>query len=194
MLKKTILIFSTIFLIQLMCSCIFCDCPDTKTYEVQYNTISITPYNTAGFQDKEVIDSVYKNAFGIAVSVNFELMKINKITTHSYPLGFKTLTACSCDGDEYIYSDPISYIEIFIIDSETNVRTNATSYFRAYSYNSELITLEQLFENKEEWHDGFQFELVDFISIPNSAVFVAEAYLESGIMLTVSSKQINFYN
>jgi hypothetical protein len=57
-----------------------------------------------------------------------------------------------------------------------------------------FLYLEQFFIEREEWHDGFQFQLVNWDSIPNSAVFTAKAYLESGQLFLQETEQINFFD
>lgn len=192
--RKPYIVLALIFVFQLTVSC-FCDCPGPKTYEVVYNDVSVVGHDTSGFGSEEVLaDSVYKNAFGLTVSVNFDLNKISASDHRPFSL-FNSAFACDCVGDEHRFSDPIDYVAIYAIDTETQDRTEVTDYFSTYGYdNSGLISLDELFENRAEWHDGFQFELVDFDSIPNTAIFVAEAYLESGNMFIDSTTQVNFYH
>jgi hypothetical protein len=191
MIKKTFLVLLTFFIIQLIISCIFCTCDDAVTYEVNYNSVEITPMNTAGFSNEIVNDSVYKNAFGISILIHSDHTLINSVS-NNYTLGFSTALACSCEDDTYIYPDPVSHVYIFIIDTETNERTNVTDYFGMPVGNNEHVSLKQFFNERAYWHDGFQFELVNFNPIPNSVIFVTEAYLESGKMFTNETKQINF--
>lgn len=191
MVKKTFLVLLIFFIIQLIISCIFCNCEDAVTFEVNYNSVEITPINTAGFSDEIVNDSIYKNAFGITILIYSDHTLINSVS-NNYTLGFSTAFACSCEDDTYIYPDPISHVDIFIIDTETNERTNVTDYFGMPVDNNEHVSLEQFFNERADWHDGFQFELVNFNPIPNSVIFVTEAYLESGKMFTNETTQINF--
>lgn len=193
MIKKGILVLVVLFSIQVLISCIFCNCNDPETYSITYTSVNVTPINTSGFTDKEVTDSVYKNAFGLSVYMNSDFT-IMHTAIPNFTLGFSTVMACSCEDNTYIYADPLDYISILMIDSETEQITNVSQNFRVQSYYSELITLEQLFAERENWYDGFQFELIDFETIPNSVIFRVEAYLESGTLFTSETQQINFYN
>jgi len=152
-------------------------------------------FDNTGFNAKHIVDSVYKNAFGLTVSVNFESTQIGLAMPKQNLIGFSTLMAIDCPGNTYIYPDPIKNVELYTIDTETGEKTKVSDLFGVVGYyESELISLEQFFIEREEWHDGFQFELVDFESIPNSAIFRVEAYLESGIVFIGDTEEINFYH
>ena len=108
------------FLSQIFFSC--CDCSPTSTYENNYTDVSIIPYDTSGFNNKIVVDKVYKNTFGLGISVIFEPVKISDNSKLFSGLGFNSALAfsdCDCIDDKYIYPDPIDYINIYIIDTQT---------------------------------------------------------------------------
>ncbi|MCP4460371.1 MAG: hypothetical protein GY816_20465 [Cytophagales bacterium] len=189
--SKSIIAFVSIFLIQFVMSCNPCKCDDAITYEVEYDGITITPWNTSGFGATEVIDTVYRNSFGITLSVNFEPRKVSRIPKN---FGFSAALACDCIGDEYNFIDPIDNAEIYVTDVSTDEQQDITELFGAYGFSGELISLSELFSIQEEWHDGFQFELIDFDSIPSTAFFTVIVYLESGIRLSEQTQQINFHD
>jgi hypothetical protein len=194
MFKKVILILVVLFSIQVLISCIFCDCPDPETFNISYSSVEVTAMNTAGFSPTAVTDSVYKNAFGLLVYMNSDYTLI-QTATPNFTLGFSTVTACSCDENTYLYPDPLSYMNVFVVNTDTDERTDVTENFKIQSYYYDgLINLNEFFSERENWYDGFQFELVDFNSIPSSAIFVVEAHLLSGIMLSRETQQINFYH
>lgn len=192
MFKKVILILVVLFSIQVLISCIFCDCQDPETYEITYNSVDVTALNTSGFTDQEITDSVYKNAFGLLVAMNSDFTLIHAVSPN-FTLGFSTVMACSCNENTYNYPDPLNNINIFVVDTDTDERTNISEKFKIRSYYDGLISLDEFFAQREDWYDGFQFELVDFNSIPNSAIFVVEAHLLSGIMFSRETQEINFY-
>lgn len=194
--KKTIIVLGLIYLIQFTISCIPCDCNPPQTFEIIYYDITVTAYNTAGYQNNIVEDTIYKNAFGLTVTVDFDLITIAKLMNPKGKAGFNIATAwsCSCVEDKFEYTDPIDRIEIFVIDPKTQETVEITNNFAIYEYSKEeLISLEEFFNNREDWHDGFQFELVEFELIPNSTVFRVDIYLESGTRFTKETDQINFY-
>jgi hypothetical protein len=192
MLKKTILLLLGVFVLQTINSCIF-RCPDPVTFENIYNGVSITAYNTAGFYPTEVSDSVYKNAFGLTVLVNFESTPIAAAWKKAIPR-FNTAFAFSCEGDTYLYPDPIQTLEIYALEPNNPEKINATSWFSISGYNSDLMGLEEFMQIREEWHDGFQIELSDYQWVPNEVVFEAKVQLESGITFTGQTKLIHFKN
>ncbi|PKP11041.1 MAG: hypothetical protein CVU09_04490 [Bacteroidetes bacterium HGW-Bacteroidetes-4] len=192
MLKKSFIFFFAVFLLQLMNSCLF-RCPDPGTFENIYYGVTITAFNTAGFYPVEVVDSVYKNAFGLTVSVNFETKQIAATKPRLIP-EFKSAYAFSCEEDTYLYPDPIKNLEIYAINPDHSEKINATSWFSIYGYNSDLLGLEEFMKIRELWHDGFQIELSDYQSVPSDVVFEAEVQLESGTTFTNQTTLIHFKN
>ncbi len=192
---KSVTVLISIFAIQFVTSCVYrCTCDDSVTYEVIYESITVTPWNTSGFNaSEEVTDSVYRNAFGITLSVNFEPKEVSCSQTG---FGFSKAMAwsCSCPDDEYTFVDPIAYAEVFVTNVDTNEQIEVSSLFGTYGYDNELISLDELFDIRQEWHDGFQFELINFDSIPSSAIFTVNVYLQSGMKFTEQTQQINFYD
>ena len=190
--KVKVLLF--FYAIQFMISaCVNCDC-NSGNYEKIYNGIEVRAWNTSGFQDSEIIDStpVYKNSFGLSVSV---LSKLNEVAFNIpkwKSLGFESAYACDCPGDTYIVNDPMNSIIISVIDVNTQNEMDVTSKFIFESSNGNEITLNELFENLDDWQDGFRFDLKAFEDIPNSAIFNVKIYLESGIELSENTQQINF--
>jgi len=139
MIKKAFFLLTVFFSIQILFSCIPCNCPETKTFEISYDGITIKALDTSGFSDVEVEDTVYKNAFGIEVLASSIITEVLEVNTPINLFGFKTLMACSCDGDTYIPTDTISTIDIFVIDIETEEKRNITDYFGIEIYPSKKI-------------------------------------------------------
>ncbi len=191
--KLKVLLF--IYLFQIIASCNTCDCGDMQTYEKTYNGIELKAWDTSGFQNEEVTDTVYRNAFGLSVSVEFDL---NEVTSHSKidlsSFGFMSAYACDCVEPKHIISDPIDTIEIIVTDTETQIETIVTDNFSTHDNNGNSITTSELFENREDWQDGFQFDLEDLSNIPNSSIFTVHINLESGIQLSETTEEINFIN
>ena len=192
--NKKVKVFLFFYAFQFMISsCVNCHC-NSANYEKIYNAIEVKAWDTSGFQNSEIINStpVYKNSFGLSISVLSKLNEVafNKIKWRS--LGFESTYACDCPGDTYNIDDPIDSIMIAVIDVNTQNEIDVTSKFAAKLSNGNEITLNELFENLEDWQDGFQFDLKTYDDIPGVAIFKVKIYLESGIELTEQTQQINF--
>ncbi|GAF05135.1 hypothetical protein [Saccharicrinis fermentans] len=187
--NKVLIILVTGFLLQVIISC--CDCGDPHTYENIYTGVTVIPYDNSGFYPEIVVDTVYKNAFGLGVQVDFE----SRQYANHINLGFTSAMAfqCDCIEPDYLYSDPINHMEIFMIIPNSQVETNVTDLFQIYNYTNELISLDDFFAQREEWHDGFQIELVKYESIPKSVIFKVEVFLESGNSYLDQTNILNFY-
>jgi len=192
MIKKILTILLIGFVLQIIISS--CGCGDSFTYENIYTGVTIIPYDNSGFNSKIATDTVYKNAFGLVIQVNFD----SKLADNSvkFGLGFNSAMAFSsdCIGDEYLYPDPISYFDIFMINQLDGRKTKVTDFFKILGYKGELISLEDFFPQREEWHDGFQIELVDHDSISNSVIFEVEVFLESNKSFIGQTEVVHFYN
>jgi len=192
MLKKSLQLILFVFTLQIVTSC-FVECGEPKTFEINYNSAVIIPCNTSGFYYKEVEDSVFKNTFGLIVGVESELIQIAE--NHKLNLSiFKSAMALSCVDDTYLFPDPIKNIELFITDKLNDEELNATELFKIKDYNQELVSLEDFFIIRDEWHDGFEFELTEYQNLPDSATFKVEVYLESGIIFTEETETVYFIN
>lgn len=164
---KSILVLILLLTFQTIMSCGPCDCPNVKTYEIQYNGVVIKAYDTSGFQPKEVTGSAYRNACGLTASVSSDW---NQIAQGVSSFGFVQAFACDCLWDEYIYLDPISYVKISMTDVNSGEISDVSAKFEVYGYDG-LLPLDDFFSIREDWHDGFQFELVDFASISDLSEF-----------------------
>lgn len=196
MIKKAFLIFTFVFTLQLISSCIRCDCGESQTLSVEYYDVNVTAYNTAGFHDEIVKDTIFKNALGLSITVDFNLEKIANLNLPKSSIGFSYAMAWSCDcpSNKMIYNDPLKTIKIYVTNVSNQETLEITDKFSIFDYyEDKLITLDEFFSKREEWQDGFQFELTNFESIPNSAIFKVEAYLESGIMFSKETKKIDFF-
>ena len=195
--KKVITIFLIYFIPFLASSCFPCNCDPIRTFERTYNDLEIMAWDTSGFQNEEVINSTYKNAFGLTISVQFDLNQISysKPILDMSSFGFTSAYAisdCDCPTDEYINLDPIVSIKINVTNLENQEIIDVTDNFTTYDYNGEQITIGELFENRADWHDGFQIDMTEFDNIPDSSIFTVKIILESGIELIEQTQEINF--
>ena len=161
--KKLISLLLLYFFQFLATSCAPCDCEPVKTFERTYNGLELKAWDTSGFQNEEVSDTVNKNSFGLTVSVEFDLNQIaylkSRLDFSSF--GFASAYACSCPPDEYINVDPIESIEIRVTDTQSQEIMDVTTNFSTYDYNGEQITISDFFENRADWHHGFQLDMTE---------------------------------
>ena len=192
--KKLISLLLLYFFQFLATSCAPCDCEPGKTFERTYNGLELKAWDTSGFQNEEVSDTVNKNSFGLTVSVEFDLNQIaylkSRLDFSSF--GFASAYACSCPPDKYINLDPIESIEIRVTDTQSQEIMDVTTNFSTYDYNGEQITISDFFENRADWHDGFQLDMTEYDNIPNTSIFEVKIILESGTELIEQTQEINF--
>ena len=184
------MLLSVGFISQVIVSC--CQCGETFTTEILYNGVRITPYDNAGFFPRVATDTVYKNAFGLDIELNFE----TQVVENSVGFGFNSALAFQCDCNEYderIYPDPIQRMEITMEDQESGQDIIVTDLFRIESNDGDFVNLNIFFEQRPEWQDRFRIELADYNSIPDSGVFKAEVFLESGNSFVEQTAIINFF-
>ena len=196
--KKVIIIFLIYFIPFIATSCFpSCDCEPIKTFERTYNNLEIQAWDTSGFQNEEAINSAKKNAFGLTISVQFELNQISfsrpmlDISSFGFTSAY-AMSGCDCPADEYINSDPIVSIKINVTNLENQEIIDVTDNFTTYNYNGEQLTINELFEIREEWHDGFQVDMSEYDNIPDSSVFTVIILLESGTELIEQTQEITF--
>lgn len=192
--KKLISLLLIYFFQFIATFCDPCGCSPAKTLERTYTGLELKAWDTSGFQNEEVSDTVHKNSFGLTVSVEFDLNQIaylkSRLDFSSF--GFASVYACSCVPNEYINVDPIEFIEIQVTDTLSQEITDVTANFSTYDYNGEQITISDFFENRADWHDGFQLDLTEYDNIPDTSIFVVKIILESGNELIEQTQEINF--
>ena len=74
--------------------------------------MELKTWDTSGFQNAEVFDSVNKNSFGLTVSVELNQIAYLKSRLDFSSFGFASAYACSCPPDEYINVDPFDHYQI----------------------------------------------------------------------------------
>ena len=74
--------------------------------------MELKTWDTSGFQNAEVFDSVNKNSFGLTVSVELKQIAYLKSRLDFSSFGFASAYACSCPPDEYINADPFDHYQI----------------------------------------------------------------------------------
>lgn len=190
--KKIIALFS-LYAMQVLSSCF--ECPEPKIYELTFNDVKVESWNTAGFESIKVEegDTINKCNFGLTISVQSEIKEIAEYKTKIKPFGIEPAMAFSCAPDEYIRTDRIESIEIFVTDIETSVTDTITDYFSSYTYYGEQITLTDLLEIELE-KEYFRLDLIECENIPNASLFKVNIHLDSGNTLSKQTEQINFYN
>ncbi|MDG1778636.1 MAG: hypothetical protein P8H23_04740 [Flavobacteriaceae bacterium] len=195
--KKVITIFLIYFIQFIATSCFSCDCAPIKTFERTYNGLELKAWDTSGFRNEEVINSAYINAFGLTISVQFELNQVSfsKPMLDMSSLGFTSAYAmsdCDCPMDEYINIDPIVSLKINVTNLENQEIIDVTDNFTTYHYNGEQLTISELFKIREDWHDGFQLDMSEYGNIPDLSLFTVIVHLETGTELIAQTQEITF--
>ncbi len=114
-------------------------------------------------------------------------------------MGFSSAYACSPPEPEYFYEDPISEVNIYMIEEGSDELINITDKFLVDNYlygeNNE-VSVEELFPIEDEdyytWYDNFNVELTNYENIPNKVNFKIEVNLESGNSYTETTELIQF--
>lgn len=193
--NKVFIVLSLIFSVRLLSSCCPGDCVN-RAYEINYGSVSTTLYNTAGFTETIVEDSVFSRTFGISVSVNFELNQVALSNSVESNFGFNQAMACSCIGDNYVYNDSINFVNLFVKDVEKNETKMVNDIFdiSPFDDNMWIYNAWSYDDDTQSQRDGFEFELFQYDSIPDSAIFIVEVNLASGLILTDTTESIKFYD
>lgn len=193
--KKKLTSIALLYIIQLVAAaCDPCECGPARTFERSYNGLDLSAWDTSGFQNVEVSDSAYRHSFGLTVSVEFDLSQISArdVRPCSGTLGISYALSCDCVPDEYIEADPINALEITVTNTEGQVQTVVTDSFTTYGYSGERMTIDELLDERAEWHDGFQLDLTQYEGVPNASIFTVKVILESGAELTAQTGKIFF--
>lgn len=185
---KFLFVLVGLFLLQFFTSC----CRDSPlSYQVEYHGMSITPWNTSGFNPTVASDTLFRNTFGLSVQMEFEPEEVS----YNLPsFGFSHSFAFQCPDDEFQYVDPVDYAEIFLTNLETQEQYEVTALFRMYGFDGEWVSVDEFFETHGDAYDGFQFELYEFEAIPSAVIFTVNVYLQSGVQFSENTQQINFFD
>jgi hypothetical protein len=178
-----------------------CDCSPGLTIAIKYDGVSIKPLDTSGFQYKDVVDSVHRNAFGLILTGLFTESSISEAEkSPQLGSGFSSVMACSCIGNDFRYPDPIVDVDVYIIDNETDIKTSANEEFHVFSYNNEGNKTI----NETDWNSVFQpnwypyvevpLELINGDAVASSSIFEVVLTLESGKTLSNQTQVINFFD
>lgn len=196
--KKNLLALISLYTFQFLLSACDCNCPPVNTYNSVYTDFILESWDTSGFNSSEIATRAFKNAFGLSINLNIseERVTTSKSTVSFASFGFSTAYAfsdCICDDDNYLISDPIVDIDIYVTNTITNKRINITQNFKSSSYYGvNGISVKELFQDLERWDDNFRFDLIKFDNIPDNAVFTSTILLDSGKELTQSTNEITF--
>jgi hypothetical protein len=190
MIKKSILVCFIIFALQTVLSCDICDCPRSRKLEANYTGLTLKAYNTAGFENTLINDTVFVNSFGLKFSLDVNYIEIAGRVEDRPNVGFASALACDCVGDEYIESDKVRKIEILVTNTLTQEETDVTSHFAFFDYaTNSHVSLT----NQTAWPSALWVDLVVFDDIPKSSVFTVTYFMESGVEFTKETTTINFY-
>lgn len=164
---------------------------ESGTYSKSYHSLSVQAWDTSGFQSILASDSVTKVAFGLTINVNFDLEEVAINELHLSSFGFSSVMADPVPP-EYINIDPMESLEIIATDKQSGLDYVVTDNFVSYNFAGNQMTIAELFDNLEEWQDGFQLDLNSSENIFTRTVFAINIQLESGKILTTDTEEILF--
>ncbi len=187
--KNLICLFLIYFIPFIFSSC--CNCED-QNYQIIYTGLELTTWDTRGFENTKILDSIPKDTFGLSILLSNETSKVTDIKTKlKTNFGFTAAYAvvdCFCDPG-IIIKDPINSIIIKVKNSETNEIIDVTTNFSSYGDK----TIEELLDNFEDnFEDNFNLDLIKFDNIPNSSIFKVIVTLDSGIEFIKETEIILF--
>lgn len=125
---------------------------------LKLTNLELKAWNTSGFFNLDVTSEVYKIAFGLSVSVKFELNQtaMPKPFLDISGLGFTAAYACSCAEDTYVDIESMATIEIMARNTENQEGINVTDNFAAYScLRVQQIKISDIFEDRNEFQLDF---------------------------------------
>lgn len=186
--------FLTLFTVQFLFSCDPCDCPESKKYEVEYTSSELTIFDTTNWSEVASGGKVKKDSFLLLLRVRFDVKRISNLINSNRSAGFSSAFACDCIGDVPTYIDPISFIEVLVIDLDTQVEETVTRLFRESFASHSYGDYNYLLENENSRFDTFEFQLEGLSRIPDSAIFKTAVHLQSGRIITSELETVLFIN
>jgi hypothetical protein len=191
----------SLFLLQLATSCFIFDCDMEGTViEIQYNSFTLTTWDTVNQSELQIDQTTSKNSFELQVLIDRKTTHLSSLIKRNNSFGFNSAYACSEPEISVRYKDPIDLAKILVQDTETLITIDVTTNFESLKYKEhEFNTLDELikFYASETFYNIDQNEplrmtLTNIENIPDYAVFTINIDLESGIGFTEHTNQINF--
>jgi len=201
--KKILVVFFSLFLFQVVytaCSC-YGDRSAVSKYDTKYDSVSLSALNTLGFRNENIEGPISKYALGLDVYVYTTIEKIavnnakydNTVFGTSYATTPWPVGGAPCNVSPttvFTKTDPIDHVEFIVIDAITNEKINVTDNFETY-LGQKYVTINEQIQSTEDLRSG-SYDLTRFDNIPNSAIFVINIYLKSGLVLSDKTQEINF--
>lgn len=189
MIKKALLLSSIFFISQLLLSCIFgCNCPKVQQVESVVTNIEVHFLNKMNQTPLAEKDSLLARNLLIKVNTLFEEVT-NACNFYQHGiLGFNTAYACDCIGNEYYLTDSVDYIKILVSKNDTAALHDVSASFGVWNYNDSIPVNMIDFFSENAGISNFEIELLDINTIPNTAIFTVELYLQSGIKFSYKSE------
>lgn len=195
--SKSLVVFVGIFVIQTISSC--CNCDEAFNYNVQYNSLTISPVNISdGLINSEVIDTAFRDSFGLEVLINSELLLAANSSEIFRSFGFSSANACSCPKDEFQVLDPVTSVDIYVTDVKNSIESKVNSLFNVITSDIEgaqSASLEDFFDIRNAlMSEFFQVQLVEFNTLPDVVFFRVDVFLESGRKFSEVTDEVLFIN
>lgn len=198
--KKVISLFLLYALQFVATSCDICDCGSLSIFEKTYTEIKLTTFNTAGFQSSFADNNIPKNAFGLEIFMEYDEKQIanKRYNFNLGSFGFNSAFACSCPDPDYLVTDPIAAIQIFVRRTLTNIDIEVTNNFTITDFRGNTLPFLTYFQNLNSEddiyrsRDIFRLDLSELSSIPDASIFTVNVTLESGKIISKTTNTITF--
>jgi hypothetical protein len=153
--------------------------------------VDIGAFDTSGFVNSPVDDQVSMQSFGLEINVRYDQTRIAQCSGSSF--GFNQALACDCIPYDYSSNDEIVVMTILAQDVLSDQTTDVTENFESEYYGSpSMLDFRELFLGYEGNREKLQFDLISDTNIPLNAIFIVNVELESGLVLSSTTRQISF--
>lgn len=189
---KRISILIVLFtLAKLLESCFIWNCPEPKTYDVFFTDAQARLFDTKGFYETLIADSVQVTYLAIEVWLNDER---KEIIANNHPFRFTNsdLYAFECGDDKEIYNDLPIDLRVFTCNEGYTNKTDVTDQFHVPRYDDNYLTVREVY-SLNELLDYLVLEVTDSAKIVGELAFIIDVELASGKVLSDTSQLVTIY-
>lgn len=208
--KKTLVVFTGIFIVQFLYSCDFygnggCGCSSIRDYHmnlVGLDLLTIHFNEEQGFE--QIPDSVSRSEDNFSIELAYipDFVADPNATSFSRRVGgFSSAYACDCVGSYYYLVDKIASVQISVLDVSSNTVSDVSSLFTyndwysySYDYGDPLPDVD--FSAIDHFYEAraiMYLSLIELSEMPSESVFRITVEMESGNVLNQETDVIRFY-
>ena len=188
--SKVFIAIIFLYTLQFIISC----CPDPGVLELTIDEVDGRSFEIIGNFSSEIIDNTPIDKSNYALFIYFR-EKQHKVSANFESLksfGMASAMATSCENDEFIYTNDVANVEIFVQEGASGAMSNVTDVFRYKNENNQLLTVSQFIASRERWQTSLEVSIIDESKIPSSAFFTVNVELTSGESLSYKTNEIVF--